>query len=124
MKKNSVAICLILFLSTLKINPAFSQTTKEFVVLVKYKTLSDQESTALYEIKKLIEQVKKEPNYINITILVDPLDSKNILLYEKWGSEEYYKGEHMKTPHLLEFRNSAITFLGGPPEISFWKITK
>jgi len=50
------------------------------------------------------------------------MDNSNILLYEIWANEDYYKGEHMKTPHLQQFMTDARSFLAGPPEITYWKI--
>ncbi len=91
-------------------------------MLVKYKTLPNKENEALPAIKKLIEEVKKEPNYVNIKVHIDPLDQSNILLYEQWSDETYYKGEHMNTVYLKQFIKEAGTFLAGPPEISFWKL--
>ncbi len=113
---------LVLFLFVLNLNSVYSQNSKNLIVLVKYKTLPGKESLALSTIKSLISDVKKEPNYIDIIIHIDPFDKSNILLYEKWSSEDYYKGDHMKTQHLLQFMNDARSFLGGPPEITFWNI--
>lgn len=113
---------LIFIFTILRSNLVNAQESKELVVLVKYKTLPGKDSVALSALKSLVALVTKEPNYINIKIHVDPLDKSNILLYENWADENYYKGEHMKTPHLLQFMTDARTFLGGPPEITFWKL--
>lgn len=96
----------------------------ELFVLVKYKSLPDKKLDAIAGLKQLIEQVKKEPHYGNISIYSDPTDPTNILLQEQWKSEEYYKGDHMKTPHLQKFINESRNFLAGPPEITFWKVVK
>ena len=94
---------------------------KDLVVLVKYKAQHAKESQALTAIKALVENVKKEPNYVSIEVLIDPSDKSNILLYEYWSDEAYYKGEHMNTPHLQQFMKEAGLYLAGPPDISFWK---
>ncbi|MEO6584611.1 MAG: putative quinol monooxygenase [Ferruginibacter sp.] len=99
-----------------------TNNTKDLVVLVKYKTQPAKESEALTALKNLIEKVKKEPNYSSIKMLVDPIDKSNILLYEQWSDETYYKGEHMNTPHLQHFMKEARLYLAGPPDISFWKM--
>lgn len=91
-------------------------------VLVKYKTQPDKFDEALSALNALILEVKKEPNFVIIKMLVDPEDKTNILLYEEWSDEEYYKGEHMKTPHLQKFIGDSRNFLAGPPEITFWKL--
>ena len=122
MKKRLLILTLIFTLTTTCITSAFSQINQNFIVMVKYKTQPGKESLALSSLKSLVEKVKKEPNYVNIIIHVDPIDKSNILLYEQWSSEEYYKGEHMITPHLQQFMTDAKTFLGGPPEITYWKI--
>ncbi len=91
-------------------------------VLVKYKTQPDKFDEALSALNALILEVKKEPNFVIIKMLVDPEDKTNILLYEEWSDEEYYKGDHMNTPHLQKFMGEARSFLAGPPEISFWQL--
>lgn len=124
MKIIKLIFSLILIITVLSFNSVYSQTSKELIVLVKYKTLPGKDSLALSTLKSLIAKVKEEPNFVNIIIHIDPSDKSNILLYEKWANEDYYKGEHMKTPHLLQFMNDARSFLGGPPEITFWKIVQ
>jgi quinol monooxygenase YgiN len=104
------------------INNNTTDNAKDLVVLVKYKTQPAKENEALTALKALIENVKKEPNYVSIKMLVDPIDKSNILLYEQWRDETYYKGEHMNTPYLQQFMKEARLYLAGPPDISFWKM--
>ena len=92
-------------------------------VLVKYNSLPDKQDDALSALTALIQEVKKEPHFVNIKMLVDPADKTNILLYEEWSDEAYYKGDHMNTPHLQKFINDSRSFLAGPPDISFWELT-
>lgn len=101
-----------------------TQDNKNLIVLVKYKSQPAKEGMALSSLKELITQVKNEPNYVNIVIHADPIDKTNILLYEEWSNEDYYKGEHLQTPHLQKFMVDARAFLAGPPEITFWNIDK
>jgi len=91
-------------------------------VLVKYNSLPDKQDDALSALNTLIQEVKKEPHFVNIKMLVDPADKTNILLYEEWSDEAYYKGDHMNTPHLQKFINDSRSFLAGPPDISFWEL--
>ena len=94
------------------------------IVLVKYKTQPFKSVEAITGLIKLIEAVKNEPNFVKITIHVDPNDDSNILLYEEWSDESYYNGDHMKTMHLQSFIEDSRAFLAGPPEITQWKIEK
>jgi len=121
----------LLFFFVLTILPsAYAQQKSESVnkennnltVLVKYKSQPDKYEDALSALNALILEVKKEPNFVNIKMLVDPADKTNILLFEEWSDEEYYKGGHMNTPHLKKFIGDARNFLAGPPDISFWKL--
>ena len=89
-------------------------------VLVKYRSQPDKQNEALSALNALILEVKKEPHFFNIKLLVDPADKKNILLYEEWSDEAYYKGDHMNTAHLQKFIGDSRKFLAGPPEITFW----
>lgn len=101
---------------------AVDEKTGNLYVLVKYKTQPDKFDEALSALNALILEVKKEPHFVNIKMLVDPADKTNILLYEEWDSEVYYKSDHMNTPHLQKFMVDARSILAGPPEISFWKL--
>lgn len=91
-------------------------------VLVKYKTQQEKFEDAIAAMHSLIVEVKKEPGFVNIKMLVDPADKTNILLFEEWSDEEYYKGDHMNTPHLQKFIGDSRNFFVGPPEISFWEL--
>lgn len=99
---------------------AVDEKTGNLYVLVKYKTQPDKQDAALSSLNALILEVKKEPHFVNIKMLVDQTDKTNVLLFEEWSDEAYYKGDHMNTPHLLKFRGEARGFLAGPPEITFW----
>jgi quinol monooxygenase YgiN len=105
-------------------NTLSAQDLKNLIVLVKYKAQPSRENKTLEALNQLIEKVKSEPNYVKIIIHVDPADKSNILLIEEWSSEEYYKGNHMNTPHLQKFIGDSKEFLAGPPEISFWRVQK
>jgi len=100
------------------------ENSQNLIVLVKYKTQPSKSEEAIAGLTKLIEEVKNEPNFVNITLHTDPKDDSNILLYEVWSDETYYNGDHMKTKHLRSFMEESRAYLAGPPEISHWKIEK
>jgi len=120
----------IFFVLTVFTSVAFAQTNSgtnnaendDLYVLVKYKTTEQKFDEAVSALDALILEVKKEPHFVNIKMLIDPADRTNILLYEQWNSEAYYKGDHMGTPHLQKFMIDARSFIAGPPDISFWKL--
>jgi len=99
-----------------------SDSKDNIVVLVKYKTQINKNVDAEVALKELIGKVKKEKHFKKINMYVDPSDNSNILLYEEWDDENYYKTEHMETTHLQKFITDSRTFLAGPPEISFWTL--
>lgn len=99
-----------------------AKENNNLTVLVKYKTQPEKEDAALLSLNTLIVEVKKEPHFINIKILVDPADKTNILLLEEWSDADYYKGDHMNTAHLQKFMGEARNLLAGPPEITFWML--
>ena len=129
MGKGNIKTLLCYLMLTL-LTSAYAQQKSESVnkennnltVLVKYKSQPDKYEDALSALNALILEVKKEPNFVNIKMLVDPADKTNIMLFEEWSDEDYYKGDHMKTPHLQKFIGDSRSFLAGPPEISFWKL--
>lgn len=115
-------IVIILIISAFSFR-SFAQDN-HMVVLVKYKTLPEKSSEAISNLNILIEQVKGENHFVKIVMHIDPSDSTNILLYEEWDDESYYKNEHMNTAYIQKFIMDSRGFLAGPPEISFWKLEK
>jgi len=113
-------ILIILIISVFSFR-SFAQDN-QIIVLVKYKALTEKSSEAISNLNSLIEQVKGENHFVKIVMHVDPSDSTNILLYEEWDNENYYKNEHMKTPHIQKFVMDSRGFLAGPPEITFWRL--
>ncbi|WP_081209599.1 putative quinol monooxygenase [Salegentibacter sediminis] len=98
-----------------------TETGEEIIVIVKYKTLPNKNIDALASMERLIEEVEKEDHFVKIKLHVDKEDNSNILLYEVWNDENYYKNQHMETEHLQQFKAESEEFLAGPPEISYWK---
>ncbi|WP_373075362.1 putative quinol monooxygenase [Zeaxanthinibacter enoshimensis] len=94
------------------------------MVTVTYKTQPNKNVDALVALEELLAEVKKEEHFVSITLLVDPEDNSNIMLYEEWADATYYRNQHMQTEHLKKFRDKAGEFLAGPPQISFWKINE
>ena len=90
------------------------------VILVKYKTQSAKTDDAVKSLIRLIEQVKEEPHFKRIKMLINTDDKAEILLYEEWDDVNYYQNEHMNTPHLQQFISESGAFLAGPPEITKW----
>ena len=129
MAKSAINISLFFFVLTI-LTSAYAQQKSEsdnkegsnLTVLVKYKSQPEKQDEALSALNALILEVKKEPHFVNIKMLVDPADKTNILLFEEWSDEAYYKGDHMNSPHLQKFIGDSRNFLAGPPEISFWKL--
>ena len=129
MGKGNIKTLLCYLMLTL-LTSAYAQQKSESVnnennnitVLVKYKSQPEKQAEVLAALNALILEVKKEPHFVNIKMFVDPADKTNILLYEEWSDEVYYKGDHMNTKHLKKFIGDSRNFLAGPPEISFWKL--
>jgi len=129
MGKGNIKTLLCYLMLTL-LTSAYAQQKSESVnkennnltVLVKYKSQPEKQVEALTALNALILEVKKEPHFVNIKMFVDPADKTNILLYEEWSDEVYYKGDHMNTTHLQKFIGDSRNFLAGPPEISFWML--
>jgi quinol monooxygenase YgiN len=129
MGKGNIKTLIFFFMLTL-LTSAYAQQKSESVnnknnnltVLVKYKSQPEKQAEVLAALNALILEVKKEPHFVNIKMFVDPADKTNILLYEEWSDEVYYKGDHMNTTHLKKFIGDSRNFLAGPPEISFWML--
>jgi len=129
MGKGNIKTLLCYLMLTL-LTSAYAQQKSESVnnennnltVLVNYKSQPEKQAEVLAALNALILEVKKEPHFVNIKMFVDQEDKTNILLYEEWSDEVYYKGDHMNTTHLQKFIGDSRSFLAGPPEISFWKL--
>jgi quinol monooxygenase YgiN len=89
--------------------------------MVQYTAQPGKGAEALTALKQLLAEVKREPHYLGISLLVNPANPAAILLYEQWADADYYRGAHMQTPHLQAFIASSRAFLAAPPEISFWQ---
>ena len=94
------------------------------IVIIKFKAQPEKGAETVSELTKLIESVKLEPNFIGIKLHIDTEDNTNILLYEEWRDVNYYKTDHMDTDHIKEFMAKSSNFLTGPPEITFWEMTR
>ena len=123
-KNVTFIFCLTILTSSYaqKKSESVNKENNNLTVLVKYKSQPEKQADVLSALNALILEVKNEPHFVNIKMLVDPADKTNILLYEEWSDEEYYKGDHMNTPHLQKFIGDSRNFLAGPPDISFWKL--
>lgn len=115
-------VVLFLFMFSLLASCEKKDSANNIVVIVKYKTQQNKSVDAITGLKALIDKVKKEDHFVSLRIHVDQNDNSNILLYEEWDDELYYKNQHMKTEHLQKFIADSQTFLAGPPEITFWKV--
>jgi len=113
---------LILVITSLFAACETKDSTNNLIVIVKYKTQEKKSVDAITGLKKLIEEVKKEDHFVNLRVHIDQNDNSNILLYEEWDDELYYKNQHMKTDHLQKFIVDSQEFLAGPPDITFWKV--
>lgn len=120
----SVLIILLISWKNKPQGTMIQEESQNLIVLVKYNTQPSKSEDAVAGLSRLIEAVKEEPYFVNITLLLDPKDDSNILLYEEWSSEAYYNGDHMNTKHLQSFVVDSRAYLAGPPEISQWKIKK
>ena len=103
---------------------AQTATSENAIITVRFRAQPDKGDEAVSAITKLLEQVKKEPNFVSISVHVDVNDDTNILLYEVWSDGSYYHGAHMETAHLQQFMTDSRSFLAGPPEIVGWKVEK
>lgn len=95
---------------------------KNTIVLVKYKTQPHKAEETLEHLTALIKKVRQEPHFVDIKLHIDPIDSTNILLYEEWEDQDYYKDQHRKTPYQRDFMKISRNFLAAPPDISYWQM--
>lgn len=94
------------------------------IVMLKFKAQPEMGGKTVSELYRLLENVKKEPHFVSITMHIDPNDDTNIMLYEEWEDVDYYNGAHMNTDHIKAFMGASRNFLTGPPEITFWIVDK
>ena len=119
--KTITRICLILSLI------AFAGCKKtdprdDVYVLITYRAQPNKSVDAVNALRRLIEDVKKEDHFVSIDLHVDQANNANIMLFERWDDEGYYRNQHMETQHMKDFIVNAQEFLNGPPDISYWKL--
>ena len=68
-------------------------------------------------IKTVMEQ---ESACQRIEVYDDPNNSQRLLIIEKWDAKEVFLGPHMQAPHMIEFMNTAESFIDGKAEFTFW----
>ena len=96
----------------------------DITVMVSYRLQPVQVQTALSAIRSLVSSVlTTEPDCKGIEILQEHSDQTRVTLLERWTSRDAFLGPHMQQPHIHAFIREAESFLGGPPEISFWRAT-
>jgi quinol monooxygenase YgiN len=94
----------------------------DITVMVSYRLLPNQVQSALRALESLVSTVlTMEPACKGIEVLQDDADQTRITLLERWTSRDEFLGPHMQQPHIRAFISEAGSFLGGPPEITFWR---
>lgn len=94
------------------------------IIVITYQTKPDQVEAGHQALAELIKLVKaREPDCISIVMHRDTSDPSRILLWEAWTTEAAFKGPHMETPHLADFRARARDLYVGPPVLTYWTET-
>lgn len=97
-------------------------TAADVTVIIRYRCQDGQTETALRELSALVATVRREePDCRGIVIAQNEDDPCDLTLIEAWSSREAYAGPHLRTPHLLAFRERAPRFMAGAPEITYWR---
>lgn len=90
-------------------------------VIIRYRAQAGLAAEALRELSALVATVRhEEPDCLGITIVQRDDDPCDFTLLELWTSREAYAGPHLRTPHLLAFKERAPGFMAGAPEITYW----
>lgn len=91
-------------------------------VIINYNAKPGMADAAAEQLSELIATVvAEESDCLSIDLHRDPKVPERMLLYERWTSEAAYFGDHMNTPHILEFRRTAGEFFAGAAEIRVWQ---
>jgi quinol monooxygenase YgiN len=90
------------------------------VVTVDYHAQPGQGDALQAALEPLLAEVRKEPHYIDISVLRSAQDPDRILLVERWADLAYYTGAHNTTPHLAAFKGTAMPLLSAPPTVALW----
>jgi len=92
------------------------------IVHIAYRAQPGKAEFASVELAKLIAVVQsKESGCLGITLHQNRDEPERFLLVERWKDRATFEGPHMQTTHLQAFIASAMGFLAGPPEMSFWE---
>ena len=90
-------------------------------VIIRYRAQPGREQAAIDELTALVAVVlAHESDCTGITIVQAEKDPGEIMLIETWTSRDAYVGPHLRTPHIVAFRERAPGIMAGPPDITFW----
>ena len=112
-----VLMLVLLFAGCKKTDPR-----DDVYVLITYRAQPNKSVDAVNGLRRLIEEVKLEDHFVSIDLHVDQANNANIMLFERWDDEGYYRNQHMETDHMKDFIVNSQAFLEGPPSISYWKL--
>lgn len=94
----------------------------EVTVIIRYRCQPGLADLACRELSALVAIVRREePDCHGITIVQNEDDPCDFTLVEAWSSREAYAGPHLRTPHLLAFKERAPQLMAGAPEITYWR---
>ncbi len=68
----------------------------------------------------LIAATRGEAECISYELLDDPYDANNCVFVERWTDKEALV-QHLKTPHIKEWRQKSITLLAKPTTIKLFQ---
>ncbi len=92
---------------------------KPVTVVIRLRARPRQADALEQNLVALKERVATEPFYRGVQI---NRDDHQFLMYERWQSEAYFRGEHQETAHLQAFMAELPSLIAEPLKISFLQL--
>jgi len=91
------------------------------VIVMARQTLKPGKKAELFALAKdVIAATRKEEKCISYELLDDPYDDNRCAFVERWGDKEALV-EHLKTPHLNEWRQKSANLLAEKTTIELYQ---
>lgn len=93
---------------------------EQITVLAQIKAKPGQEENLKQLAIGLLAPTRKEAGCISYDLHVDIANKASFMFYENWKSK-FVLDEHIRTPHLQNFKAKATDLLAEPLNVTIWK---
>ena len=94
----------------------------QLTIVAKVSAKKGKEKLALKALQTLVNPTLKEAGCIEYKLHESADNPGEFLFYESWENEAYLQ-QHLKSAHVLGFREKAVGLVEGAAELSRWNMS-